>query len=465
MHNIPQKSTLLAHVITLLEAHRELCNQERVFQRVVLLVLAEILTFTRHTLTQLLMSVGWTHRDWSGMYRLFSRMRFPLEQAQAILFRESLQHVNVTDLYVVGGDATQTPRTSRKIEGAHWLANPRSPVFKRGIHIAQRWFNGSWLVPAVAGYSLAIPLYWRAAFTAKSGPQTVAPQTEGEAALAFLNWLKAQLQRAGRAVTQILMVGDGHYDQVKLWAALPEGVILMVRSAKNRILWTLPAPDSRKNRRYGEQLPRPQAYWQDRKNWRAVTLLVRGKQRHLQVKVSQPCLRKGAAQRPLFLIVVRGKHTAARRRQPLPFLVNAAQAANGTWQLPLALETLLFWAWQRWELEVAHRQLKSNFGLGSKQCWQPHAAVASVQWSAWVYALLLLAGYRAWGLQQAYAMPTAWWRGGQRWSFDTLRRHLRAALWQQHQFALINPDHLLTQGDLAWIQPALRNAAFGAACY
>jgi hypothetical protein len=24
----------------------------------------------------------------------------------------------------------------------------------------------------------------------------------------------------------------------------------------------------------------------------------------------------------------------------------------------------LFWAWQRWEVEVAHRKLKSNFGLG-----------------------------------------------------------------------------------------------------
>lgn len=96
------------------------------------------------------------------------------------------------------------------------------------------------------------------------------------------------------------------------------------------------------------------------------------------------------------------------RRQPLPFLVNARADDQGCWGLPLALETLLFWAWQRWEVEVARRELKSNFGLGHKQCWQPRAAVASVQWSAWVYSVLLLAGYRTWGLT---AVPTRWWSG------------------------------------------------------
>jgi hypothetical protein len=123
----------------------------------------------------------------------------------------------------------------------------------------------------------------------------------------------------------------------------------------------------------------------------------------------------------------------------------------------------LFWTWQRWEIEVAHRELKSNFGLGNKQCWNPQAAVRSVQWSAWVYALLLLAGYRAWGLTKAPPVPTAWWRGSGRWSLNTLWRGYRAALWGAHHFHPIHPDSLLTRGDLRWIQPALRHAVFAAA--
>ncbi|MDQ7035950.1 MAG: hypothetical protein Q9P01_14285 [Anaerolineae bacterium] len=29
-----------------------------------------------------------------------------------------------------------------------------------GIHAAQRWFNGAWLMPAENGYSRALPLRW-----------------------------------------------------------------------------------------------------------------------------------------------------------------------------------------------------------------------------------------------------------------------------------------------------------------
>jgi len=48
------------------------------------------------------------------------------------------------------------------------------------------------------------------------------------------------------------------------------------------------------------------------------------------------------------------------------------------------------------ELEVAHREMKSGFGVGEKQCWNPRSTIASVQWSVWVYALLLLSAYRTW---------------------------------------------------------------------
>ncbi|HEC22447.1 MAG TPA: hypothetical protein ENI95_05980, partial [Chloroflexi bacterium] len=119
---------------------------------------------------------------------------------------------------------------------------------------------------------------------------------------------------------------------------------------------------------------------------------------------------------------------------PVPYLVNAVQDAAGQWALPLPVETLLFWAWQRWEVEVAHRELKTSFGLGDKQCWNPLAALRSVQWSAWVYSLLLLAGYRTWGLCRGPTVPSRWWRGSGRWSLTTLWRAYRAAFWGSHVF-------------------------------
>ena len=465
MKTIPQNKELIKELSNLLEAHREALGDRRVFVRIVWLVLAEIVVFARHTVTQMLMSIGHTEGDWSGWYRLFSKERFRYDAASEVLFTESLKHIEEEAVYVVAGDGTQTRRSSKKMEGAHWLHNPQSPVFKRGIHIAQRWFNGSWLVPAEAGYSRALPIRWLPAFTEKSNPKAVEPSKEWECAVAFLEWIVTQLNKAGHCAQRVLMVADGSYDTLNLWKHLPDKVILMARSAKNRALWKLPEAGARANRKYGERAKTPQELWQSRSGWQKLTLQVRGRDRHLQYKVSGPYLRKGAAHRPLFLILVRGKHNKRTRRQPLPFLVNALADKDGAWQLPLPVSQLLFWSWQRWEVEVAHRELKSNFGLGNKQCWNPQAAVLATQWSAWVYSLLLLAGYRCWGLTRAPQVPTQWWRGSGRWSLNTLWRGYRAALWGTHSFKFtpVPPDSLATEVVSHIFNPEMRHSVFASA--
>lgn len=465
MTTIPQNTTLLKHLFDLLSEQRGVAGQQRVWARLEVLAMAELFTFGRKTITQLLMSLGLTDQDWSAWYRLFSEARFDYEAASAGLLRESLRAVGPDAVYVVAGDATQTPRSSHKMEGAWWLRNPRTPPFMVGVHAAQRWFNGSWLLPQEQGYSRAVPLRWLPAFSEKSQPQIVEPLKEWQASLQFLIWLRQQLLAHDRPQQAILFIGDGHYDHLKLWQALPRGVTMLARSAKNRVLHHLPDASMHGNRKYGERAPSPQAVWRRNKRWQALALEVRGRTRHLQVCVRGVFLRKGAPDKPLFLIVVRGKQGKNKygrlyRRQPLPFLVNAVQDDSGRWRLPLPLSTLLFWAWQRWEIEVAHRELKTTFGLGHKQCFNPTAAILSIQWSAWVYALLLLAGYRTFGLARAPNVPTRWWRGAQRWSFATLLRAFRAALWGQHHFRPI-----FTPTAYDWVEKqaaltALRNSIY-----
>lgn len=465
MSTIPQSAELLKHLFSLLEIHRPVVKQQRVYERLVALCLGQVMGFARRTITQLLFTLGMNETDWSGWYRLFSAGRFDYERASEIFFIETLRHVGEDEAYVVGGDATQTPRSSRKVEGSGWLRNLRTPPFMVGIHAAQRWFNGSWLVPAENGYSRALPLRWLPCFTQKSQPQVHEPQSEGQAAVAFLRWVREQLDALGRKTQSVLMVADGSYDTLYLWQYLPERTILFARSAKNRVLCFLPDPKPTRGRprKYGQRAPTPQQVWQGKKGWKKLEISVRGRLRHLQYKVSAPLLRKQAAHRPLLLIVVRGKQRKGYRRQPLPFLVNAVQNEADEWVLPLPIHTLLFWAWQRWELEVCHRELKSNFGLGHPQCWNPIAAVLVVQWQAWLYSLLLLAAYRTWGLCGAPDVPTRWWRGSQRWSLNTLWRAYRAALWGQHDFYALCSPTLHDWGKKEALLPLLRNAIFAAA--
>jgi hypothetical protein len=307
-----------------------------------------------------------------------------------------------------------------------------------GIHRAQRWFNGCWLTPPENGYSRAIPLKWLPAFLEKAATEEHPARKEWEAAHDFLGWVREGLDEHGRVDQPLLMVADGSYDTLGLWRGLPERTIVMARSAKNRVLYHPLSPDAHGNRKYGQRAHTPQKVWQTGGAWSKTTLTMRGRQRQLQYRVRGPVFRMGAPDTPLFLIVVRGqsyhKHGRRKYREPVPYLVNALQDQSGNWQLPLDAPTLIFWAWQRWEIEVCHREIKSNFGLGDKQCWNTQAAIASVQWSAWVYSILLLAAYRVWSLTHGPPVPTRWWRGSGRWSFNTLWRTIRSELWATPRF-------------------------------
>ena len=442
-----QNTELINGMLLLLEAHRAAFGQERVYVRAIALVLTELFAFKQHRVTDLLRAMGLVVEDWGAWYRLFERAgRFRVDHAWQVLLAQTLGHVEPTDVYVVGGDCTQVARDSQRLEGTSWLKCGRTPPWRVGIHRAQRFFNGSWLTPLSDGFSRAIPIQWCPAFPDKAVLKAHEACKEHLAGLAFVQWVRQQLDGAGRTEQRVLCVVDGSYDKPAFWKGLPHDVIALVRTAKNRALFYFPDPYPGKGRRrlYGEQASAPHDYLTRRDGWHSAQLKVRGHQRRVVYRVEGPFLRKSMATTPLFLICVRGQdwHTAGhrKRRQPCFYCVNALQRA-GQWYFPLDILLLLTWAWQRWELEIVHREVKSLFGLGDKQCHHPLAAITSVQWSAWVYAVLMLAAYRSGCLSTPPAATTAWYPRPTRSTFSSVLDTLRAALWADVRFQpLLSPS-------------------------
>jgi hypothetical protein len=169
-----------------------------------------------------------------------------------------------------------------------------------------------------------------------------------------------------------------------------------------------------------------------RRTWQTIPVVVRGRTIPLRVRLTGPWLVKPAAEQPLFLLVVRGiKQRRGGRivhRDPTFWLVSAVRDRDGTWRLPFSLAEVLTVAWQRWEVEVMHRELKSGFGLGEQQAWRPTSALTVIQWVVWTYGALLLAGYRAWGWDTG--PPTTAWQRRRRWTARDVAGAVRAEVWE-----------------------------------
>lgn len=467
----PPSSPLLTALWSLLASHRGAFRQERPFLRMQALLVAHLFAFARRTVTQTLVALGLTEHDWSAFYRLFNEPRIDYEALTRSFLGETLPHLPDSAPYVTVVDGVQVPRHSHRMVGTSWLKNPRTPPFKPGIHRAQRFLHLAALLPQTeAGYSRALPLRLEPAFPENAvRPEAMAPRKEWEAARDALRWTRGHLDAAGRETQRLLALGDGGFCVADFIREVDETIDLMVRCAKNRALYHLPQHETGKRgrtRKYGERARTPHAWLAEPAGWQQATFMVRGRTIRPRYRVEGPFVLKRAPDRPMFLLVVKGvgrqvSRPHRKQRQPSYFLVTAVWT-EGQWDLPFAATELLGWMWQRWEVEVTHRECKTGFGLGEMQCWSERAAVLAVQWQAWAYAVLVLAGYRAWGLTPGPIRPAGrWWNGAGRWSLNTLWRGYRAEMWGSAQFRPV-----LTPTTHGWqekeaLVAGLRNAVAG----
>lgn len=435
---------LLTTFFRLLAAHRPAVSQERVFVRLAHLTIGSVLCLGRHTVSQILVALGLGDVDWSASYRLFNQERVDIERLHDTLVEQVVAVVPETaPSIVVGVDATQLPRSTRTMPGSGYTVNPRSPKWQRGIHFAQRFVCISLLLPlSTLGDSRAVPLKGLLLRSAKTTPMGDEPErTENQGALALMAWVRTRLDTLGRASQVLVVVGDGAYSTASVLMGLPERVMLVARCAKNRALFTLPTyrPEGRgRQPRYGVRALTPQETLHADGGWRDYSFAVRGRAITVTAKLTGPFVVKPAYLQPVMLVVVRGvdrgKGVTRRQRDPQFFLISIRMTEEDEWELERPLIEVLQWLWQRWEVEVMHKELKSGFGLGEQQAFSDAGAAGVVSWMLWVYALLVLTGYLTWQVGTGTIPDSSRWWKPRRWSFAKLWQGFRQELWQLGEF-------------------------------
>jgi hypothetical protein len=433
-----QSTQLLETFLSVLSAYRSAFGQKRVFERAGSLAFASSIAFARKTMTQLLAALGQLDRDWSAAYRLLSCGRFDSEAIASATFLQTLPHVPAFNPYTLVIDSTHVGRSSRKMPGTFWSRARGTAPWAPGFCRQQRFENICWLTPIQQGYRRAVPLRWIHTPSPKAVPSCDAACKEWEAGLTGIQWTRSQLDHAGRSSQELIVFADGSYDVNKLWTGLPPNTTLVTRCAKNRKLFGLASVDPFKrrgaHRKFGERAPAPSQMRKEKTYWNQIAIPVRGRLVHVKCRIEGPFLVEGASTKPLMLVLVKGYHLngakSRARKEPCQYLVNAA-SKEGRWGLPLPLEDLVEGTWHRWEIEVCHREIKTSFGLGQMQCWSKKGSTLSVEFVAWTYSLLVLAGYKAWGglLGGPQSTRCRWWPGSRRWSMNALLQSFRQELW------------------------------------
>ena len=106
------EAPLLVCLVELLAAFRPAFRQERPYRRCVALVFGSLFAFARHTISQLLLTLGVTEQDWSGWYRLFSEPRVDVEALSAELVRQTLTEIPAGQTRTYGEIAISLPMTA-----------------------------------------------------------------------------------------------------------------------------------------------------------------------------------------------------------------------------------------------------------------------------------------------------------------------------------------------------------------
>lgn len=438
--------SLLSEFLSITQDWRSVFPQQRTFQRGVRQALGSLVCLGRRCLTRIIWTTGGQQNNWSAEYFLHSRCQWEPAQLFSPILKRALAYCPQR-LVGVALDDTRLRKTGRCIPQAFYQRDPLSPPFHVNLVLGLRFLQASLLVPlhrTAAVGTRALPIRFqevsRIKRPGKKATEEMKKQYREAAKQQNLSrsfvemgqQLRRELDQAGGRDKILVLVGDGSFCNRTCFGEIPERAVLLVRTRKDARLCFRAAADSR--RFYGvDKFTPEQVRKDDSRVWKTTKIFYGGKRRKIRYKeVPEVYWQRGAKQRSLRLIVI--APTPYRNNQGKRLYYRDA-AYLLTSDLRSSRKQLLQIYFDRWQIEVNHREEKDTLGVGQAQLWnvtsvpkQPVLAVAS-------YSALLLASLLAFGVERgkAYAELPKWRRNARRPSCLDLITLLRKEMAQQPQ--------------------------------
>jgi hypothetical protein len=458
--------TLLKAFLSIVENWRDVFPQQRTHQRAVRQALGSLICLGRRCLSRIIWTNGDQHRSWSAEYLLHSRCQWEPQQLFQPILKQALGHCPQR-LVGVAIDDTKLHKTGRSIQQAFYQRDPLSPPFHINLVLGLRFLQASLLIPLYREANVgtrALPIRFQEVSRVKRPGRNASPEELKQYKVAtkqknlsrsFVQMgtqLREELDLAGGQNKILVLTADGSFCNRTCFGEVPERSVLLARTRKDAKLCLRAPLDSR--RFYAPEKFTPEQIRKDESHtWKVTKIFYGGKWRKVRYKeVKNVYWQRGAGKRTVRLFVIaptpykKSKNKRTYYRQPAYLL---------TTDISSSAKQLIQIYFDRWQIEVNHREEKDTLGVGQAQLWnstsvpkQPVLAVAA-------YSALLLASLQAFGAERgnAYLQLPKWRRNARRPSCLDLVTLLRTEISQQcpdlHLFPLYISDTQMVQAAAA----------------
>lgn len=387
-------------------------------------LLASASTMGRRTVSRSIIALGRDHQDWSGDYKLYARS--PWDQND--LFEPAFHHYvrlfdQPDDPIGVALDDTKLSKTGRHVPNAAWHRDPMSPPFHTNLLFGLRYLQASLLFPHHQNAEIGargVPVrFTEVPHVKKPGKKAteqdlidykVATKTQNLsiAGVAMIEDLRKSLDRNGATSRLLVMSMDGSFCNRTVFSHHFERTVLLARARKDARLCFPAEKGSRKT--YGTQRFTPQSVRQDESiPYQTARIFYGGARRDIRYKeVSNVLWQRGSGPTPVRLLVV----------APQPYKVSPKARTNYrdpayllTTDLITPVALLLQFYFDRWQIEVNHREEKSILGVGQAQLTSPRSVPRQPAFLVACYSMILLASILEFGPHRTnHFLPLPKWR-------------------------------------------------------
>jgi len=414
--------TLLSAFLEVVQEWASIFPQERSSLRAIRQGLGSLVCLGRRTVTRIIWTNGHQNRSWGSEYFLHSRCRWKPQDLFTPILKRALPHCH--GRYIgVAADDTRLHKTGRCIEQAFYQRDPLSPPFHVNLMLGLRFLQASLLVPLYRHSkvgSRALPIRFEEASRVKRpGKKGSAEEWKAyKAAVRQINLsqkfvtmvkdLRQVFDKAGASLKILMMAVDGSFCNRSVFSVVIQGVEIIARARKDAVLCFRAEAGSR--RFYGTDKFTPEDVRKDDSiPWNETRLFYGGKRRRVRYKEINPVLWQGGARRrDLRLLVVAPTPYRKRKSSKLYYRQPAYLLST---DLKGRASILLQIYFDRWQIEVNHREEKDTLGVGQAQLWNPTSVPKQPVLAVASYSAMLLASLLAFGAErgEAYA-PLPQWR-------------------------------------------------------